>query len=103
MKLLDYLSPFPDLDISSLLGISTNEFKSLIRQPLYQYKNEQGAITGFFIFIHPSNRPELLEKISMDENNFVQFSTDEVYQLTRQHYLVANENEPQIAFNLTSV
>jgi hypothetical protein len=96
-KLSDYLATFADMDLSPLLGISLEEYAHLIHQPLYQYKNEHGAITEFFMFISPANRPELLQKIKTEQGNCVRFRPQDIFELRRKQFQVSNQMNNDVA------
>lgn len=79
-----YLSSFQEVDLSSLLGISPDEYARLHHDPLYQYKNEDGEVTSFFIHIHSFNSREVLDKMNLDEHLIATFQPDDIYDLRRK-------------------
>jgi hypothetical protein len=83
-NLRNYLSPFQEIDLSSLLGITADEYARLHHGPLYEYKNENGDVIEFFMHFYPSNRQELLLKIPLDDNLIAVFQPEDIFALRRK-------------------
>jgi hypothetical protein len=83
-NLRNYLSPFQEIDLSSLLGITADEYGRLHHGPLYEYKNDNGDVIEFFMHIYPSNRQELLVKIPLDDCLIAIFQPEDIFALRRK-------------------
>jgi hypothetical protein len=97
-KLCDYQAKFSDIDLSPLLAISKPEYENLIHSPLYHYKNENGDITEFFMHISPFNNDRILNKIRKNQYNMVVFDPSEIFELTRQQFLISNNKSEAEVF-----
>jgi hypothetical protein len=89
-RLCDYEARLPDIDLSSLLGISKMEYEHLIHSPLYHYKNENGVITEFFMFISPLNCNKILRKLTTNQGTIVVFKPSEIFEAARLQFSLSN-------------
>lgn len=88
-KLSDYISNISDIDISSLLGLSGEEYRRLIYRSIYEYKNQLGVTIEYFIHISPLNGTDLLRKINMDSNNIVSFTPNQLSAFRHKNNVLA--------------
>lgn len=96
-NLCDYQAGFSDIDLSSLLGLNALEYEHLIHSPLYHYKNEKGAIIEFFMYISPFNNESILKKVRRNKYNVATFSPTEVFELSRQQFLISSNNNKEFS------
>lgn len=83
-KLSNYISSVNDLDIATLLGITGFEYMLLVHSPLYYYKNAEGVIVEFFIYINPVTNKKILKRIKNIQNNIVRFAPSEILRQLRK-------------------
>jgi len=88
-KLSDYISNISDIDISSLLGLTTDEYRRLICKSIYEYKDQLGMTVEYFLHISPLNGADLLRKLNMDANNIVSFTPKQLLALRRRNNQLA--------------
>lgn len=84
MRLSSYISQLKEVNLCELLGISQQEFDMLNRSPLYHYKDADGTITEFFIYVDPLNSSKILRKIKRLKNNFIVFKPKEIFELEKK-------------------
>lgn len=96
-RLCDYKAALSNIDLSSLLGISKQEYEFLIHSPLYQYRNGEGLVTEFFIHISPLNCDAILKKVKKNDCNIAAFKPSEIFKLNRQQFLLNYEKMEQFA------
>jgi hypothetical protein len=94
-RLCDYKAALSNIDLSSLLGISQLEYEHLIHSPLYHYKNEDGAVTEFFMYISPLNCDNLLHKIRKNNCNIAVFKPSDIFKLNRQQFSLSDKEAEQ--------
>lgn len=94
-RLCDYKAALSNIDLSSLLGISRLEYEHLIHSPLYYYKNEEGIVTEFFMYISPLNCENILNKIRKNKYNIAVFKPSEIFKLNRQQFSLSNNKAEQ--------
>jgi hypothetical protein len=66
-----------DRRMATLLNLSLKEYEELKHYPLYPFWDKaSGKVLEYYIYIKPSNHPDLLKKLKVDSSNFIRFKPE---------------------------
>ncbi len=77
----EYRVRLTDFAIAKLLGLSLEEYGQLNHRPIEAFTDSQGNITEFYIRVSSNNSPRLLNKLNLDDSNFVRFDPKRVFKM----------------------
>jgi len=73
-----YVPKYSMSKVTSLLGVSEDEFKTLSHSGIRDLKDSYGVVYKHYIQFSPNNDRELLERMNLNRSNTVYFTPEQL-------------------------